>query len=134
MHAALKKLLYKGQDPILVMNAPALYSPFLGGLACRIDTRPRGKYGFIQLFAATRAELEPKLDAALAALDGDSVFWICYPKKTSKSYTSDLSREIIWAMVQERGFEGVAMVAIDEDWSAFRVRVASLVKNTSRHS
>ncbi len=130
MHPALKKLRYAGQDPILVIGAPASYRPFLEGLDCRIHRAPKASYAFVQLFAVTRAGLQQSLGAALEALDGDGMFWICYPKKTSQRYSSDLSREIIWDMVKARGFEGVAMVALDDDWSAFRARRASLVRKT----
>jgi hypothetical protein len=127
MHPALKKLQYKGQDPILVVAAPPGYAPFLEGLDCRVHKTPKGTYGFIQVFARTAAELRSRLQPAIRALAGDGIFWICYPNKTSKNYASDLSRESIWEMVKAHGFEGVAMVAIDDDWSAFRVRRAALV-------
>ncbi len=134
MHPVLKKLQYKGQDPILVLSAPEEYAPVLKGCSARVDGAPRGKYEFVQLFARTEADLLRALGAAIAALEGDALFWICYPKGTSKKYKSDLSREGIRQIASSRGFEGVAMVtmvAIDGDWSALRVRAADKVKKAS---
>ena len=103
MHPALNKLPYKGQDPILVMAAPPEYAPFLAGLTCKIDRTSSGSHAFVQVFALKANGLRSRLRAALKALEGDGIFWTCYPKKTSKKYSSDLSREVIWDMVKAQG-------------------------------
>ena len=53
---------------------------------------------------------------------GDAVVWFAYPKGSSKRYKSEVNRDDSWASVGQEGFEPVRMVAIDEDWSALRVR------------
>jgi len=45
-----------------------------------------------------------------------------------KKYTCDISRDNGWQALGELGFEGVRMVAIDEDWSAVRFRRAEYIK------
>ena len=47
--------------------------------------------------------------------------WIAYPKLTSK-LASDLSRNLVHALAAESGLDTVSQVAIDDDWSAMRVK------------
>jgi hypothetical protein len=66
---------------------------------------------------------------ALAKLaHGDAVIWFAYPKGTSKRYKSEINRDTGWKALRAAGFEGVRMVAIDEDWSAVRFRRAEFIK------
>ena len=64
----------------------------------------------------------------------DPVLWIAYPKKSSKKYKSDLSRDHGWEAVGEAGFEGVRQIAIDSDWSALRFRKVAFIKTMKRNS
>jgi hypothetical protein len=56
----------------------------------------------------------------------DHLFWLAYPKKSGK-IESDLSRDIIWRMIEEYGYRPVSMVSIDDTWNAMRVRPSSEV-------
>ena len=63
---------------------------------------------------------------------GDAVVWLAYPKGSSKRYTSTINRDTGWDSLGAAGFEGVRMVAIDEDWSALRFRRAEFIKSMKR--
>ena len=77
----------------------------------------------IQLFVDSRAELEDTLALAKAALSGPKgSLWVTYYKGTSKIKT-DIHRDSINAYAHTLGLEGVAMVSIDDDWSALRLKV-----------
>lgn len=52
----------------------------------------------------------------------NGLFWIAYPKKTSKKYKTELNRDNIWEYMKKYGYEGIRMVAIDEDWSCMRFK------------
>ena len=56
---------------------------------------------------------------------------MAYPKGTSKRYTCEFHRDNGWAALEAAGFEGVRMVAIDEDWSALRFRRKEFVKSST---
>jgi len=58
--------------------------------------------------------------------------WFAYPKGSSKRYKCEFNRDNGWAVLGSLGFEGVRMVAIDEDWSALRFRRVEYVKNMTR--
>jgi hypothetical protein len=52
--------------------------------------------------------------------------WICYPKKSS-SFNSDLSREIVWEVMEPLGLGPVSQKSIDGTWSALRFKLASMI-------
>ena len=96
---------------------PALLDPLPAGAV--ITTSPRGDcdvvLGFVESVDAA-VSLVPRLKAALA--DG-GILWICYPKLTS-ARAGELSRDVLWKELSKKGLRPVAMVAIDETWSAMR--------------
>jgi hypothetical protein len=61
----------------------------------------------------------------------DGLLWMLYPKKTASSACS-ISRDNGWEPLLEAGYKGVAMVAFDSTWSAFRFRSSSLIKSSKR--
>jgi hypothetical protein len=69
----------------------------------------------------------------LAELKPDALFWVCYPKK-SGSIPSDLSRDDSWDPLMKLGWRGVRMVSADSDWSAFRIRPESAVKQRGQET
>jgi hypothetical protein len=131
MDPLVKKLQYKGQSPALIRGAPAELASLAAALEAEVHTEARGQYEFVLLFTRSEAELEKALGPVSGCVKGDGVFWICYPKGTSRRYSSDLNRDRIVAMVRRVGFEGVSMVALDADWSALRVRAARYLKSNA---
>jgi hypothetical protein len=61
----------------------------------------------------------------------DGILWFCYPKKSSKKYKSELSRDFGWKVLNDSGLDGIRLVSIDEDWSAFRFRNKKYIKSIS---
>ena len=76
----------------------------------------------IQLFVANRAELEAQLPGLKLLLAPKGMIWVTYHKGTSKVKT-DINRDSINAYAHSIGLEGVAMISIDEDWSALRLKL-----------
>jgi hypothetical protein len=83
--------------------------------------RPSAPLDFVHLFVKDKAGLDTLVAQALRSLKDDGIFWISYPKGSAKVKT-DLNRDILWKLMEKRGFEGVAMVSIDKAWSAMRFR------------
>jgi len=71
--------------------------------------------------------LERLIGPVLEAVEFDALLWICYPKGTSGVKT-DVNRDILWKHLAGRGIRPVTMLAIDETWSAMRMRPVELVK------
>jgi len=123
MHAVLKKLLYKGQSPVLVLGAPpeaaALVKAF--GAPAHAKAARATRYGFVLGFARSIAELDAIAKTAAPALADGALFWSAYPKGTSKKYQgADINRDTGHARMKAHGFDGVSLVALDGDWSAMR--------------
>lgn len=131
------KLNLKQQTEIVVLDAPESFEPELAaleGVAVLRDARAARTIDFAIAFVQTLAQVHAAAEAILPRTEGDAVVWFAYPKGTSKRYRCEFNRDNGWAAVEARGFEGVRMVAIDEDWSALRFRRAEHVRRTRRTS
>lgn len=119
-----ERLQVKNGRALLVLNPPADY-------LSKLDPLPEGskmaepgeKADVVQFFSRSMAELQSLLPAAFSALKPAGILWITYPKLTSKQ-AGDLNRDIIWPYLQTLGWTGVAMISVDETWSAFRAKQA----------
>jgi hypothetical protein len=118
-----QKLRIKPGQSMLILNAPQSFLNLLGGLPeNKIETgNVSGKSGFIHLFVKDSAELEHWFPIALHSFSEDTVFWISYPKQTSKIKT-DLNRDNGWEVIFRAGYRPVSAIAIDDDWTALRFR------------
>ena len=76
---------------------------------------------WILLFARSRAELERFLPMAQARLAPGGAVWVAYRKGGAKA-GSDIHRDDIRGFAQTIGLDSVAMVAIDGEWSALRLK------------
>ena len=135
MHKLLEKLNYKGNNRIAVLNADENFMTELSGDLTYViidrEVDPRFPYQFIMIFVTTQAEVETFTSVALHNLLCDGVLWFCYPKKTSKKYHSAIDRDHGWKALNDAGFHGIRLVAIDDDWSALRFRSVKFIKSTS---
>lgn len=133
MNEILKKLKLTTQNPVLILNAPEEYNDVINDIEGEVHTSIKEKYKFIQVFAKSLEDANTFIGAAVEALEGDGYLWLCYPKGTSKKYKkSDLNRDTTNAVTSPYGFEGVSLVSIDNDWSAFRVRHRDFIKSKKR--
>lgn len=119
------KLQWKGESPLLIAGAPREFAPHRKALprgTAVTAGAAKGTCPFALVFVRTCAQVAEQAPAAVAVMAPDGKLWFAYPKKSSKKYTSDLSRDAGWEPLGELGFEGVRQVAIDDDWSALRFR------------
>ncbi len=119
-----EKLLIKDGYRIAIVNPPAGYLNTMGKLpekVTRADVKD-GDLDFIQSFVTSRKDLEASLATLKAALKSNGLLWVTYPKGTSKTKT-DINRDTINAYAQTIGLQGVAMVSVDDTWSALRLKL-----------
>lgn len=130
----LKKLQYKDNgEPVLILGAPDSYSEVIEEIGSRVNTEPvQGVYHFVQIFGTTNQAIRDKVEKTAGLLTENALFWLCYPKKSSKAYRSDCSRESVAQIPADFGYEPVRQVAIDDDWSALRYRKVSEIKKMTR--
>lgn len=138
MEKVLKKLGYKGEVPVLVLNAPEsfkeeAFSVFGEAPKVEFDEKnDKNKFRFVMVFLYELADVEKYKKIAVDALNEEGRIYLTYPKKTSKKYKSDISRDILWPMLGEFGYEPVSLFSVDDDWSAMRFKKAEEIKSMIR--
>jgi hypothetical protein len=108
------------------MTAISLHTP--EGMASRLGlpeavslTDDPGPADFLLDYASTQAEAEARLTALAPHVGERTLTWLAYPKG-SKAAGYDLSRDTIFIFAPTIGLTVVANIAIDEAWSAVRLR------------
>ena len=129
MNPILKKMAYKYQDPLLILNAPTEFTNVIKDIEASVHTKESAQYGFIIIFSDKIAEAKTLIERAFNHMTQDCVIWLCYPKMLSKKYKSEFNREKFWEFFLPYGYESVTQVSIDNDWSALRFKKSSKVKN-----
>jgi hypothetical protein len=126
MNQTLKKLHFKGQSPVLVLQAPPEFKATRAAFDVPVHSAIKGAYAFVIAFAKSRAEAKAHAKALKKALaDDNALLWLAYPKGSSKKYQADLNRDSLHALMQAQGLDGVSLVALDADWSAMRCKRAT---------
>lgn len=136
MNAIFKKLNFKDQKVLHVLQAPESFHPAMQEISAftqiKTEIALEDSSTFILVFVTRQSEIDALTPLLAKALQGDGMLWFAYPKGTSKLYKCDFNRDKGWQIVGEHGFEGVRMVAIDADWSALRFRRAEYIKIMKR--
>ena len=135
VEALLKKLNYKPPATVTVLAVPAEVAPVVEAWSAEATVRRRlgQNEAFVLAFVRSADELARLVPKLVAAVVDDGVLWLAYPKKSSKRYRSDLSRDDSWQVLGDLGLEPVRAVAIDADWSALRFRRAEHIGRLTRN-
>ena len=114
------KMFLRTAKSMLILNGQA--NPGVAAqMPAEIIKEGDGPFDVILLFALNRKELEQYLPAAKERLGDKGSLWIAYLKQTASKAT-DINRDSINAYAKENGITGVAMISIDGDWSALRLK------------
>lgn len=120
-----QKLQIKDGRKVRFVNPPEGYLDLLGGHLEHVHVLPEPDEpaDIIQVFVHNRQELEEQLPRLKTVLAPQGALWVTYHKGTSKVKT-DINRDTIDAYARSVGLEGVAMIAVDDDWSALRLKLS----------
>ena len=123
MNPLAQKLQIKPGKNWLFYNAPANYTELLDPLpeGATINFAPEGEFDGVQLFVINSAELIANLKIIAPLLRPDTVFWVTYPKKSS-GIESDLEMMGNWDEPTKYGLRPVGTAAVNETWTAIRLR------------
>jgi hypothetical protein len=135
MATTFEKLNLKDQQQIVVLNAPQSFAPELAKLPVKtihhtITSVP--DIDFFLAFVTRKSEVDALAPQIEKRTKGDAIIWFAYPKGTSKKYKCDFNRDNGWNSLNALGFETVRAVALDEDWSALRLRRSEFVKSRAK--
>ncbi|MGL4630157.1 MAG: hypothetical protein ACRCVT_03040 [Leadbetterella sp.] len=136
MNTLLKKLNFKGQSTILVINCPKSLMTEIEdfksytNIITEVDTQDKTQ--FLMCFVTKLIEIEDLARKIPQYIVEDAIIWMCYPKGSSKNFTCEFNRDNGWAALGSMGLEPVRMVAIDDDWSGLRFRNVEKIKSITR--
>ena len=118
-----KKLQLKAGKHWLLFNAPDNYLALLEPLpeGATISYQAKGSFDGMQLFVKNSSELAEALKVVVPAVTPDTIIWITYPKKSS-GIESDLEMTGSWEEPAKYGLRTVATAAVNQIWTAIRLR------------
>ncbi len=126
-----KKLRLASEHRVVVLNAPAGYLAQLrpGPSDVRTTLEPQQTYDVVQLFVSDVEELRRLGRDAVKAVRPNGLLWITYPKGGTSGGATDLpatpwwmQRDVLGELTSETGYKPVALVAIDDHWTALRFK------------
>ena len=121
MSATLKKLRYKPGARVCVIGAPAAFEAELAtAKSVARAEKLEQDLDLVQAFFTRRANLKADLSRLEASIGARGILWICYPK--AKALGTDLTRDVVRQLVVRAGLATVAIVAVDEVWTALRCK------------
>ncbi len=104
-------------------DAMRIFEPLPDG--CVLDTAMgQDAADVVVLFASDAVALERMLTRGVGATGHTGALWIAFPKLTSGQATT-LTRDTGWEPVQRLGLQFLALISLDDTWSAVRYRVPS---------
>jgi len=127
------KLNYKERQVIVVLQSPQVFDALLktlpAGILVRKEVQPEDEIEFVLVFTTRRDELEIMAKRIAPCLKGDAIFWLAYPKGSSKKYTCDFNRDTSWEIMAPFNLIPVRQISINDDWSALRFRKPEYIKS-----
>jgi len=136
MDTLFTKLNYKQGFSVYALNPPEIFRNLLTSFPVEnevlYEIRKDLPINFVIIFVTQRTELENLTQRVAPKLEGDAIFWLAYPKGTSKKYTCDFNRDTSWGLMAPFNMMPVRQISIDEDWSAIRFRKTEYIKSEKR--
>lgn len=125
----LKKLHIKPGNTVKVIDAPEEAASIFGDIPESVIFNYGGDAGFNVLitFTIMKDQLHQQILNHLKNIDSKTIFWVFYPKKTSK-IASDLDLMKSWKELDAFGLGPCASAAVNETWTGLRLKFISEVK------
>jgi len=126
----------KDEKEILCLNTPKellkIVNEFSSDVTFFNQINALDRFSFVIAFVLSTDDIIKLVNDLKDKLSEDVKFWICYPKKSSKLYKSDVNRDHGWNPLGEINFEPVRQVSFNEDFSALRFRRVEKIKTLTR--
>ena len=117
---AADKMFLKNAKSIAVLNGAA-HPGVVSQLPAALVDSGSGPVDVVLMFALNQKELDHFLPLASARLGEKGSLWIGYLKQTASKAT-DINRDTINAHAKQSGITAVAIISLDGDWSALRLK------------
>jgi hypothetical protein len=136
MDPLFSKLNYKDGQTLVVLHPPVVFEQHLETIPPEYQVvnefTTDHPIEFIIVFSTKKDEVRELLKSIVPCLIGDAVFWLAYPKGTSKKFSCDFNRDTSWEICKPYQLLPVRQIAVDDDWSALRFRKKEYVKSSGR--
>ena len=117
-----QKLRLREGTTVLVVNAPSDYKKSLGAIPEGVKIIGAGKnFQQVHWFVKDKQQMENELQKVVELVKGDVIFWIFYPKGSSRIQT-DLTRDKGWEKLLEKEMQWISLISFNDTWSAFGMR------------
>lgn len=118
----LDRLQLKPGRTMLVIDPPAGYIENIGEIPTDAGLVQELQPAFIvQVFIRSQIELTAAIERYAPLVLPGGMLWLTYPKLTSK-LKGDIHRDSINTYAQQHGWIGIAIISINADWSALRMK------------
>jgi hypothetical protein len=111
------KLQLKPGQTVALVNVPA---GFDGEDLAECETATPTKADLVLVFAVDGKQLERRTRTLVATAQRGALTWVAYPK--AGQLGTDLNRDRLRESVLENGLDTVRQVALDDTWSALRLK------------
>jgi hypothetical protein len=114
------KMFLKAAKSMLILNGN-VHPGMVSQMPPALIQNEQEKNDVVLLFAMNRKELEQYFPTARERMGDKGSLWVAYLKQTASKAT-DIHRDSINAYAKENGITAVAIISIDGDWSALRMK------------
>lgn len=125
----LKKLQVKPGYKVKIVDASENAATIFGDIPADVVMQYQDTADFNALitFSTSKAQLNAQIKDNIGQMDAKTICWVFYPKKTSK-IPSDLELMKSWEELSSFGLTPCASAAVNETWTALRLKFISEVK------
>jgi len=114
------KMFLRAAKSMLILNGN-VHPGMVSQMPPALIQNEQEKNDVVLLFAMNRKELEQYFPTAKERMGDKGSLWVAYLKQTASKAT-DIHRDSINAYAKENGITAVAIISIDGDWSALRMK------------
>lgn len=116
------KLGIKSNFRLYTKNAPEFYIEYLENLSddLHILKRISKDLDLIHIFTNSRKELAEEIPKYIKFIKQTGMIWVSWPKKASK-LPSDITEDVIRAVILPLGLVDVKVCAVDDVWSGLKL-------------
>jgi hypothetical protein len=114
------KMFLRTAKSMLILNGN-VHPGMVSQMPANLVKNEQDKADVVLMFALNQKELEQYLPLAKEHLGEKGSLWVAYLKQTASKAT-DINRDSISAYAKEQGITTVAIISVDGDWSALRMK------------
>jgi hypothetical protein len=114
------KMFLRTAKSMLILNGN-VHPGMVSQMPANLIKNDQERVDVVLMFAMNQKELEQYFPTAKEHLGEKGSLWVAYLKQTASKAT-DINRDSINAYAKEQGITPVAIISIDGDWSALRMK------------